>query len=442
MLLPLPYLRKQLEAMVKAKTNQGYETKGLLTRLKDMPDSYDAFASFADHVQHLPFRGGWRYVEPSNLDGIWAECDPARPLGRMGDISGRDIADKIKAAFLGSVCGCILGKPLEVDPTLDEIRNAAVAVGEWPINDYISEALLTKLGRRHPDAVNTTRETIQYVAPDDDLNYTTIGMLVLENKGAAFTKRDLVDIWVHNLPPHWAWGPERLNLVRAGLHWDSPEELRFDDWADTWNAREEACGAAIRVDAYGFACPGRPALAAELAWRDSSWTHRKTGIYGSMFIAAAIAAAFTAKSPLEIFRTALQFVPRRSRFYETMSDCMEMVSSASDWLDGYSKINAKYGQYRHCQIYQECGHLINSAHFATDTADAFCKQVSQGADTDCFGKIIGSIMGAYFGPAGLDSRWLKPFHDDYRTALGLFYERSLTAVAERMARLPEGLHVD
>ena len=31
------------------------------------------------------------------------------------------------------------------------------------------------------------------------------------------------------------------------------------------NPSDEQCGAMIRADAYGYACPGRPALAAELA---------------------------------------------------------------------------------------------------------------------------------------------------------------------------------
>jgi hypothetical protein len=44
------------------------------------------------------------------------------------------------------------------------------------------------------------------------------------------------------------------------------------------NPKDEYCGALIRADAYGYACPGRPALAAELAWRDASLTHRRTGI--------------------------------------------------------------------------------------------------------------------------------------------------------------------
>jgi ADP-ribosylglycohydrolase len=71
--------------------------------------------------------------------------------------------------------------------------------------------------------------------------------------------------------------------------------------------------------------------------------------------------------------------------------------AASDWLEGYRAINAKYGQYGHCQIYQESALLINTAKFATSVDDGFCKQVMSGADTDCYGEIIGSILGAYYG---------------------------------------------
>jgi hypothetical protein len=36
----------------------------------------------------------------------------------------------------------------------------------------------------------------------------------------------------------------------------------------------------------------------------------------------------------------------------------------------------------------------------------------------------------------LEERWLKPFNDDFRCSLAYFYERSLSAMATRMARLP------
>jgi hypothetical protein len=48
----------------------------------------------------------------------------------------------------------------------------------------------------------------------------------------------------------------------------------------------------------GGASSGHPALAAELARRDASLTHRRAGVYSSMFIVAAIAAAFVEQDPL------------------------------------------------------------------------------------------------------------------------------------------------
>jgi hypothetical protein len=62
--------------------------------------------------------------------------------------------------------------------------------------------------------------------------------------------------------------------------------------------------------------------------------------------------------------------------------------------------------------------------------------LTQDNDTDSFGATAGSILGAYFGPEALDERWLAPFHDDLRTGLARFYERSLVGVARRMGRLP------
>ena len=44
------------------------------------------------------------------------------------------------------------------------------------------------------------------------------------------------------------------------------------------NPADEHCGAMIRADAYGYACPGDPARAAALAHRDATLTHRRTGV--------------------------------------------------------------------------------------------------------------------------------------------------------------------
>ena len=434
--------RAHLRAVIKDKTRQGHVTKGLLERLEAIPDSYDALHGFGVRLADLPIRDDWPYVEPNDLEGILAECDSARPLGAVRPLDPVHAARRVEAAFLGSVCGCVLGKPIEIDPTLAEIRGALEPSGEWPLRDYVTERAAHNFGRGpHPDWPESVRENIRFVAPDDDINYTILGMLLLERHGASFDRKDVLEVWMGHLPPGFTWGPERTTLAKATL--DSlpfgetkPDDATLETWVTTFNPHDEFCGAMIRADAYGYACAGNPALAAELAWRDARLTHRRTGLYGTMFAAAAIATAFVARTPLEIFETALQFVPKRSRFYQIVADSLNEVSTSGDWLEGYGRIHGKYRQYSHCHVYQETGTLINTLRFATSVGDGICKQVMQGNDTDSFGATAGSILGAFFGPGHLEARWFEPFGDEIRTKLAGFPERSLSALAARMARLP------
>ena len=444
MLPTFDVLREQLHSVIANKAEQGHVTEGLDAELDTLPDSYDTLAGFASQLADLPLVSDWPYVEPSELDDIWNEADPERPLGAIATVDLDDSVRRVEAAFLGSVCGCVLGKPLEVRLTGEEIRAGLEQTGEWPLTQYVPERIRDVLARVHRSWPETVRERIAYVAPDDDINYTIMGMLVLEQFGIGFTQGDLRDLWLRHLPIMTTFGPERTTLLKAGVHslkgsltvtGGTPEEIT--SWSEAINPGEELCGALIRADAYGYACPGRPALAAELAWRDSHFTHRRTGIYGAMFVAAAIAAAQVVDDRMAIFETALRFVPQRSRFYERVSDCLAQVRSASDWEDGYNRIHARYGEYGHCRIYQEAGTLINTLRFAEDVGRGICIQVSQGADTDSFGATSGSLLGAYFGPGHLEQRWLDPLNDDIHSGMAWFFERSLAGLARRMGELPK-----
>ncbi|WP_338555557.1 ADP-ribosylglycohydrolase family protein [Paenibacillus sp. KS-LC4] len=445
MLPSLPFLKRQLEGILRNKFEQGHQTSGYLAKLEQLPASYDAYVEFAHSMAELPMRDNWSYFEPNDLEGIWRECDSDRPLGQIGILNLQDSSKRVEAGFLASVCGSMLGKPIEVNPSLKELREALTSVGEWPLNDYISDEILHALDRRHWSWYETTRGRIQYVVPDDDINYTLMGMMTLEQFGTGFTKRNVRDLWINHLPISTTWGPERAILLRSGISYlehdrDEFNHAEIEAWPDFMVQDTELCGAAIRADAYGYACPGQPSLAAELAWRDASFTHRQTGIYATMFIAAMISVAQVLRDPIEIMNTALQFVPRRSRFYEITKDCLQMVANADDWLEAYQIINHKYAKYSHCQVYQEIGTLMNTFRFADNVGDGICKQVMQGNDTDSFGATVGSLLGVYFGFDGLDARWLTPFHNRIHTGLANFHEQKLSVLAERMGCLPQMLH--
>ena len=442
MLPPLPVLRQAIRNSLAAARAEGHDVEGLPEAVAAAPDSYDALLALAHRVADAPLRPDWPHVEPHDLEDIWAECDPARATEPVAAIPAAEAAARVQAAFLGSVCGCMLGKPVEVAPTLAELREALERLGEWPLRDYLSERLnLRGCHAQHASAAETWRERLRYVAPDDDIHYTVLGMLALERAGRDFTRDDLRELWQMHQAIHHTFGPERAVMARIGLHYWGLDHgglpaTDYREWTHVLNPAGELCGALIRADAYGYACPGHPALAAELAWRDATMTHRRTGVYGAMFVAAAIAAAFVERDRLRVFETALRYVPRRSRFHHIVADSLEMVRTASDWLEGYARIHGRYREHGHCRVHQECGTLINTLRFAEDVGDGICKQVSQGNDTDSFGATAGSILGAYFGPGHLASRWLAPLHDEVRIGLAAFHERSLSALARRMGELP------
>ena len=431
--------RDILLATLKDKAEQGHNVQGLDKEIEALPDSYDALQTMARKLSELPLKADWAYQEPNDWASIDAACDPARAKGRLCVVDPMIASDKAKTAFLSSVCGCILGKPLEVQLTLDEIRKGATAAGVWPLNHYVPVSLLDGTPRRHVSWPETTLDNITHVVPDDDINYTLMGMLLIEEFGTELTHNDIAKTWMKNLPTGFCFGPERRVLVKAALSTlgknMGPVEETVD-WVKEWNAGEEKCGALIRADAYGYACPGHPALAAQLAYRDASFTHQRTGIYGTMFVAAAIACAFVESDRRRIFEIALQYVPQQSRFAEVIRYSLEQVWQASDWLDGYDRIHVKYMRYGHCMIVQEIGLLMNAVRFAKDVGDGISMQVMQGADTDSFGATCGSILGAYFGPAGLGQHWLKPFNNTIHNTVATLHEQDLDRLANRVAELP------
>lgn len=181
MLLPTyQSLRDQLMTVLANKQEQGHIVIGLAETLANLPDSYDALATFARSLTDLPKEVDWPFDEPNTLDAIWYACDPDRPLGVIATIDPDESARRVEAGFLASVCGCMLGKPIEVNPTLDELRDALMRTDAWPLNDYIAERTLLALGRRHSSWVEAARERIDSVAPDDDINYTVLAMMLLE----------------------------------------------------------------------------------------------------------------------------------------------------------------------------------------------------------------------------------------------------------------------
>ena len=435
-LLPdLATLRALIGQVIADKEEQGHEVAGCAERLVAASGSYDALLALAEDLSSLPLRADWPFVEPDDLAAIWAEADPSR-LNAPVRFDPSQVASRVETAWYARVSGCILGKPFEFDPTLDELRSVLDPAGEWPLTDYVTEATNARLRAPQPQWPELVRERITHVCEDDDLNYSVLAMLLLERHGTAFTHDDVRRLWLLQLPVLATFGPERTQLLAAGVA--SLGGGTSNEWARVLNPTDEHCGALIRADAYGWACPGDPELAASLAHRDATVTHRRTGVYATMWVAAALATALVTEPAERLmpFRTALGFVPQRSRFAAIVRESLDLVDGATDWLDGYARIHGRFGEYSHCRVYQEVGTLLNTARFATDVGHGIGLQVCQGNDTDSFGATAGSYLGALLGPDAFDrEHWTGRFGDRIHLALATFHEQSLSALAQRMAAL-------
>ncbi|NLB59995.1 MAG: ADP-ribosylglycohydrolase family protein [Lentisphaerae bacterium] len=344
------------------------------------------------------------------------------------------LENKILGGWLGRAAGCILGKPLECGVTLPEIK---AALGkEYPISDYlplaVTERITTsKQSSLHPlTTVPCSREHLAYVMEDDDLNYTVLNLLLLEQKGFEFSTEDVGAIWASYLPILYTHGAERwsfINYLRG---------MPIDQVPLYLNPARDAIGAQIRADMFGYVCPAQPRAAAELAWREASFSHVADGIYGAMFVAGMIAAAFGAASMPEIIQAGLAQIPSRSRMAELIAQTRQWHLELSDWEAVYARIKAATPQY-------SGGHAVNNAAYVVNAllsaAGNFEKGITiavmQGHDTDCNGATVGSVLGVFLGAQQLPDKWVGPLNDRLQTSLRDMSAVAISELARRTYRL-------
>ena len=160
MLININTLRERVHWVILNKGEQGHNIEGLQEELDSLSDSYDEFVNFSKKLSNLKIRSDWNYVEPNSINDILNEMDPSRTKGQIKEIDLEDSSKRVEAAFLASLCGCMLGKPLEAMFTGHEIRKALEEIGEWPMSEYISKDIENLLPRVHRSFPETAWEYI------------------------------------------------------------------------------------------------------------------------------------------------------------------------------------------------------------------------------------------------------------------------------------------
>jgi ADP-ribosylglycohydrolase len=222
--------------------------------------------------------------------------------------------------------------------------------------------------------------------------------------------------------------------VTSHVKGEKPQNwLQLNEWVRTWlNPYREWIGSQIRADGLAYGAAGNPELAAELAWRDASFSHVKNGIYGEMFAAAMIAAAFGEKDNERIVEIGLSEIPANCRLAADVRKAVEIAHNAKDQLNLVEQIWEAFKHY-HCVYTNNNAALVAATLiFAKDNFElAITTAVLGGWDTDCNGATVGSIMGARLGAASLPLHWSEPLQDTLYAEVNGFHPIAISECARR-----------
>jgi len=242
------------------------------------------------------------------------------------------------------------------------------------------------------------------VPADDDLGYTLLGLLILEAYGPAFTTEQVGEAWVKYLPIACTAEHLALENLKRGVPARRAGEKS--------NPYQELIGADIRCDPWAYAAPAWPEKAAEMAYRDAFLSHRRNGIYGAMFFAAAISAAFVLDDPLEALRVGLTEIPAKCRLAKDIRWALRKTEKVSDWREARVFVDERFkGMHAVHTNNNACLTVFGLALGARDFTRTVGLTVAMGLDNDCTAATAGSLLGAALGIEGISNHWWKPFRN-------------------------------
>lgn len=368
-----------------------------------------------DLVQAAPQRADYPYNEPSELDKIQALRPEKQPEKKP--VPGKAVLrEKIHGAWLGRVCGCLLGKPVEGWRT-DRLHPFLKATGNWPMRRYILASDFKDEVKAQYGAFEDCcwADRVDGMPADDDTNYVVLAQELLRRCGRDFRPADVARSWIDLQPKRAYCTAERVAYCNIIKGYQPPNTALFQ------NPYREWIGAQIRGDYFGYINPGDPAMAAEMAWRDASISHVKNGIYGEMFAAAMIAQAAVEQDIPAIIEAGLSQVPVSSRLYEAVE------AVVNNWRNGVSQQEIFAGIHRRFDEFlghDWCHTIANAMIVAAallygggDYGKSICMAVETGFDTDCNGATVGSVLGMRNGASAIDPEWTRPVQDKLHTAV-------------------------
>lgn len=428
-----------LLAELDLREQQGFDVRllaELRTAVAQHPLSQTEAEPIWQQLANLPAPANWPYDEPDVLAAIQQSCVSVE----LGAVAETAVPSKIHGGLLGRFAGMMLGKPLEGTWPAAQIWRYLELAGAYPLRDYVPRLEPFPDGFPRPFWSrwhDTTRGNISRVVQDDDVEYTLAALLILQQHGFDFTSADVGQFWLD----HFAYG--RIFTAERVVYRHLVNGVPAQQAGALQNPYREWIGAQIRADVYGYVCPGQPRRAAALAYKDAALSHRGNGIYGAMWVAAMVAAAFVLDEPEAIIRAGLAEIPPRSRLHEAVEKVIGWVKSEATWEEAFAQIraynrrlyNADEGENWVHTIPNACLVALGLLYGKEDFSAGVGTAVACGWDTDCNGATVGSVLGVMLGAENLPTHWTAPLHDEIESFIPGQNGRAISDLAQQIAQL-------
>jgi len=398
------------------------EQDGRTTRL-DITDKVTAL----EKIEELKNSEVVDINEPNGLQEILSLCN----LGYEKHFA-TDYDKRLKGALIGRLAGCILGVPVE-NFSIKEMQEIAEKCSmQYPPVEYWKTV-------KYPDGIqygvnkrsDYTMIDFKGVPVDDDITYTVLNTLVMKKYSPSYTVEDIGEFWKDYLP--YACTAEEVALanLNSGIKADMVAEK---------NPYVEWIGAAIRADAFGYVCPGDPLTAVKLCYNDAFLSHRRNGIYGEIFCAASIAAAFTASSALEAVKIGANYIPKNCRLKKAIDWALSYEGKLKDYAHARELIDKEFGKLDKVHTINNMVAVVFAIMLGeNDFTKSISNSIAIGLDNDCNGATVGSIVGANVKIDGIDKYWYKNFDDTIYTYIKGYEKVSITDTLKDLSDLAKSL---
>lgn len=410
-----------------AKLRCEYGAQGVESILKEVEES---LKNAIFRINELPIDERLAQHEPNSLSEI-RKLRPNGPRRLWKKFQKDKYLNKLEGALLARMAGCTLGAIVE-GWSIESMQEWANFIGDpFPPVDYWSQAK-DPSNIRYGKSSNYayTRNGMSGVPVDDDITYTLLGLLIVEEYGKDFTTQDVAKAWKKYLPIACTAEDIALKNIKAGI---SPYQA-----ADHDNPYCQWIGASIRSDPWAYMVPGYPEKAAEMAYRDAYLSHRRNGIYGEMFFSAAQAAAFEVDNCIDAIKIGLTEIPSNCLLAQAVRWALEEAKNIKDYRDARQAVDDRFkGMSSVHTINNACLTIFGLIIGGTDVTKVLSQTVAMGLDNDCTAATAGSIVGAIVGKSGIPEHWYKSFNNTIYTYMNGVEVFRIDDVINRFARQAE-----